>query len=223
MDTSKNVKNDIQVLRNNDDPAIDSIQSSFDALSGKMREHLPKVINQLKASTPQGGEADRGRDVFHQSLLDQQMVDADSDQLALLESEVNQILTTMKEVNALFEKTMQELQSQRHLIISVDKMTSKAAEDMSMGTLELEKAGDHQKKSRKCLCWIFLIILVIVVCVVIFVAVLLSKKKKSSEDGGDTPASPAVAPPTPAPSADPTPVPPTPVPQTPDVPEASTK
>lgn len=202
MDTSKNVKTNISIMRQNDDPEIDSVQKSFEEVSGKMRNQLPKVINGLKASTPSVQPArNNSQEIFNQPLLvDQSLVDADSDQLAILESEVNQILSTMKEVNALFEKTMQELQSQRHLIIGVDNMTSKAADDMSMGTLELEKAEVHQKGSRKCLCWILLMITVIVGCVVVFVVVLVMKKKKKNSD-------------TPAPT--PTPVPPTPTPKPP--------
>lgn len=198
METSKSVKTNISIMRQNDDPEIDSVQKSFEEVSSKMKTQLPKIINGLKASTPSMQPPRNGSQDFTRPLMvDQSLIDSDSDQLAILESEVNTILSTMKEINALFEKTMQELQSQRNLIISVDNMTSKAADDMSMGTLELEKADVHQKKSRKCLCWIFLMIFVIAACVVVFVVVLVMKKKKNNSDSK------------PQPTPTPTPVPPT--------------
>ena len=199
METSKSVKQNIQILRENDDPEIDAVQSTFDTLSNRMREQLPRVINSLKAETP-GGDPSRDQAISSQSLLmDQQMINSDSDQLAMLENEVNTILTIMREVNALFEKTMAELQSQRHIIIGVDKMTTKAAEDMTMGTLELEKATEHQKKSRKCLCWILLLVLVVVAVVIIIIAVVVTKNKKDDPQPEPTP--------TPRPSVNPTPPP----------------
>lgn len=202
MDISKNVKTNISIMRQNDDPDIDSVQKSFEDVSGQMRAKLPKVINGLKASTPSSQPPRGNQEIYNQPLIDQSLVDADSDQLAILESEVNQILSTMKEINALFEKTMQELQSQRNLLIGIDSVTQKAAEEVSMGTLELEKADVHQKKSRKCLCWILIMIIVIAGCIAVFVVVLVMKKKKNNDD------------PNPAPTPTPVPHPPTPAPPT---------
>lgn len=188
MDTCKDVKTNITILRNNNDPEIDSVENSFEQVSQTMKQELPQILNGLKqSSSSQAGQSDSRPDVMNQSLLmDQQLVDQDSDQLILLENEVNQILSIMREVKALFDRTMQEIQSQRNMIIGIDRSTSKAAEDMTMGSLELEKAQNHQKSSRKCLCWILLIILVVVICVVVFVVVLVLKNKKKTDDSGES-------------------------------------
>ena len=180
MNLSKQAKNDISQLRRDGDASVDSLQIRFEDLSARMKIELPKVVACLKqnAPAPGGDEFSRRQDDFiNQPLLEQAQLDSESDQIEMMTQEVNAILSTMREINQIFQQAFEEIQKQRHLVHSIDAITTKAVDNMVKGNKELEKAQEHQKMSRKALCWIFIIIAMVIVGVVIFCAVYFTKKK----------------------------------------------
>ncbi|OHT02735.1 hypothetical protein TRFO_30043 [Tritrichomonas foetus] len=188
MNLSKQSRSDIQQLRQNEDPECDSLQILFENVSANMKRDLPAVISSLKSAAP--APADHGNSMFTSNsnrnndnlinapLLDQQMLDNETDQLDLMEHEVNSILSNMREIQQLFQSTLQEIQKQRHIVASIDQMTSNSVDHMQKGTKELDKATQHQKGSRKALCWILIIVLILVGGAAAFCGVYFTKKKK---------------------------------------------
>jgi methyl-accepting chemotaxis protein len=168
---SQTVKNAMTELRQTGGPTFDSYQSRFEDLRARMQSELRPVIEKLRSSTtPSASGGGGGGSVASEPLLSQQLVDSETDLIDVLEQQVNQILTTMREVNQLFTHVMTELQKQRHMITAIDAETTEAVSEMSTGNRELEKAGEHQKSSTKCICWIVIIVLLVVTAVGLIIA-----------------------------------------------------
>lgn len=184
---STSVKNEITILHNRDDESsqdANSLQQEFEVINQQMKTQLPEIITSLKSAShtiggpqPLGGERQLSSEIYV-PLLDQQELDQDTEQIDLLDVSVNEILTNMREVNNLFTQTMQELQRQRHLVVSIDNQTSKAHDAMKEGNSQLDKASEHQKGSRKAICLIFLVVLVVVIGVGLYFLITYLKKKK---------------------------------------------
>lgn len=198
MKLSRSVKAEIEDLKSNEDESNNSeLRASFEALSVKIKGALPDVIASLRsADTPQkqpnlsyiepaphqNAKNKLSMELINTPLLDQSTIDQETDQLDVLESEVNAILRDMREINSLFNKTMQELQSQRHLLAGVDTITTGAAKDMKKGNDQLDKAESHMKGSRKALCAILIIVFVVILGVAGFLTYYFLKKKKDKEN-----------------------------------------
>lgn len=199
---SRSVREEIEEMKKNEGESseLSQIHAKFEALSSKIKEALTDVIASLRSTSasPQAGQLiestpnqsdystsknKRPLELITTPLLDQSMLDQETDEIYLLENSVNEILSSMRETNAIFTKTMQELQSQRNMIISTDTYTTKAAQNMKSGNEQLDKASSHQSGSRKALCVIFIIILVVAVGIgLYFLIQYLRKDKKKKED-----------------------------------------
>lgn len=82
---------------------------------------------------------------------------------------------TVTEVFSLIERTLQELESQRNLIIAI--------QNMKIENEQLDKPSSHKKGSRKALCVIFIIIIIVVLGIgVVFLIQYFRKDKKKRED-----------------------------------------
>lgn len=180
MTLSQSAKKTLTQLKQSDVPNVDKYQARFDNLSNQMKNNLPEVIQKFKQSAPQFGQVNsytNPTNDFNQSLLPQEIIENQSDQLDELSSQVNGILSAMREVHELFTETYEELQKQKHMLFRIETTTDAALEDMLNGNKQLEKAHENQKSSTKSLIWIFLILGVIIVGIVIFCSIYFTKKK----------------------------------------------
>lgn len=176
MDKSREVKGQIAQMRDSDDPEEGSVQAEFQELSQQMQQQLPGLIQRLKESS-KGSESNAPREVYNQPLLvDEQLLDSQSEELAYLEQAVQGILAQMREVNQLFTQTHEEIQRQRHMLNSIDTYTQNALSEMSTGNEQLSQAQKHQKGSTRCLCWIFIILGVVAGGIILFLIIYLGKK-----------------------------------------------
>ena len=185
-DLSKTIKNNIEYLRAQNAPGLDEQEQRFDSIREKMQVKLREVMEKLRSNDLPSHDQDSYPDSNSQPLLDQGLLDQQSDQLDELESEINEILQTMKEVKALFCKTLEEIQKQQHILTKVDKTITQAKQETVNGNQQLEKAQQHQKGSTKVLCFILIIFLIIAVGVSIFLAIWIPKHRKNGGSGGDT-------------------------------------
>ncbi|OHS98197.1 hypothetical protein TRFO_09076 [Tritrichomonas foetus] len=177
-----------------------STKLRFDNFTRKLQTTLPNVIKTLKESeassfSNNNNTSNKNNNLnkatllssshenpnYTEPLLDQQMIDGETDMISLIENDVTNILSQMRELNSIFNQTFEELQKQRHKIVSIDSITNNSKKEMKKGNQELEKAGNHQKSSRKTLIVIFSIIFAIVLAIIAFLAIHFSKKKKKPE------------------------------------------
>lgn len=178
MNLSQMVKKVIFTLREQGDPNVNDYQSKFDNLRNKMQNELPQVLNKLKENIQSNEPSNVPQtEIYNQPLLDQSQLDSETEYLQVIEQEVNNILTTMRELNLIFQQTLDELQKQRHILVSVDTMVSSSTNDMNSGNLDLEKAAEHQRGTTKCL-WLILIIVAVVATGIILFCVLITRKHK---------------------------------------------
>lgn len=180
MTLSQSAKKTLTQLKQNDVPNVDQYQARFDNLSIQMKNNLPEVIQKFKQSAPQFDQIDsytNPTNDFNQSLLPQEVIENQSDQLDELSAQVNGILSAMREVHELFTETYEELQKQKHMLFRIETTTDAAREDMLNGNKQLDKAHENQKSSTRSLIWIFLILGVIIVGIVIFCSIYFTKKK----------------------------------------------
>lgn len=172
MQISQTVKSTIARLKEDEGIDISQQEKEVDSLRASMQTGLPVVIQKLRANSvpEQKPEATRSS-TLQSGLLDQQQLDAESEQLEELEQQTNQILATMNQVNQLFKNTFEEIQKQRHILTDIQTFTQNASQDMKTGNDQLARADSSQKKGTKCLCWIFVILGVVVAGVVIYLIV----------------------------------------------------
>jgi hypothetical protein len=206
LESSQTVKRSFATLKESNPPGIDDHLKRFDQLRARIQTALPKIIEKLKDNSAPSGFGNTSAPNYTEPQLDQRLLDADSDLIDVLEQQVNQIVALMREVNALFGKTLSELQTQRHMLTVIEQDTTAAAEDMGKGNTLLEEAAENQKKSTKCICWIAIIAAVVVVGVII---IILWKTVWSKDDE-------------PSPSGTPTIIPATAVPARTQLPPATT-
>jgi hypothetical protein len=184
-------------------PELDAYQSRFEELRERIRRDLEPVIQKLRSSTtPTGGDSAPAGPIFDQGLLD-----GETDLIDTLEQEVAAIVSVMREVSERFTQVMQELQAQRPRITAIEGETTAAVAQMESGNKALETASGHQKSTRKCICWIFIIVLLVVTAVVLIVLWQVFWKHTPTPTPG--PPTQTAAPPTPARTPEPTPEPPT--------------
>jgi hypothetical protein len=171
-------------LRESGSPSADTHLARFNELRDRIQQDLPGVVQKLRGSSEaaSAGQAAAMRD---EPLLDQRLLDGETDLIDILEQQVNEILITMREVNQLFGETLEQLQAQRHILTAIETHTTEAASEMSRGNEALEEAKEKQKASTKCICWI-VIILALVAAAVVLVILSQTIWKKKSEPGGNT-------------------------------------
>jgi hypothetical protein len=149
LDSSQTVKRAFATLKEANTPGLDDHLKRFDQLPARIHSELPGVISKLKDNTAPSGFGSTSAPNYTEPQLDQRLLDTDSDLIDVLEQEVNQIVAVMREVNALFGKTLEELQTQRHRLIVIEQDTNMAVQEMAKGNEQLEERGKNQKKSRK--------------------------------------------------------------------------
>lgn len=177
MSKSQEVKGQIAHMRDTSDPEEGAVQQEFQELSQQMQQQLPGLIQRLKDSA-KANESSAPREVYNQSLLvDQQMLDGETEELEMLQNAVQDILAQMREVNQLFQQTHEEIQRQRHMLNSIETYTGNALSEMSEGNEQLSKAQQHQKSSGRCLCWIFIILGVCAGGIILFLIIYFGAKK----------------------------------------------
>jgi hypothetical protein len=181
--TIRSTKDALTALKSQNAPGVDEHQARLDALRARMQAELPGVVNKLRQNTDTPSSQSPARAAYTQPLMSQQLLDSETDQLELLEQQVNEILRVMREVNQLFTTTMEELQKQRHILATIEGATSDAVEKMETGNEELKQAHSSQKKSTKCIC----AIAVIVIVVAIGVALIIFFSVRKSSGGGPAP------------------------------------
>ncbi|EAY03624.1 hypothetical protein TVAG_161630 [Trichomonas vaginalis G3] len=184
-------------LREKETPGLDQYEQEYEELNTELRRELPPIVQKLKNSSQDGGAGPGGASTstMQSSLLDQQVVDGESEQLEELEVQVREILSTMREVNEIFTKTLEELQRQNHMVVGISDTVAESKNAMVKGNEQLERGKQHQKASTRCLLWIFLFVLLVVAGIVIFVVVKYTGKK--SPTPSPTPAPTNTSAPTP--------------------------
>jgi hypothetical protein len=169
---AQSTKGTIEALLRTEDPNVRTLQQSFSEIAAQMRDRLPAVIDSLRNSSSSSRSASTAQSSL---MLNQQLLDRESEELEVLEQEVAGILRVMREVNFLFTQTLGEIQKQRHLVMELDKSTGESLEAMSEANSILEKAAGNQKSKTKCICWTLLIVTVIVAGVITFLVLYLEK------------------------------------------------
>ena len=175
VDVTNRVKRIISTLKENGEN-IDSYEAEFESLGKQMNTELPKIIQSLKQREDTSVPA-YGVSQVQQSLMDQEEVDGTTEQIENLEVQVREILSTMRQLNEIFNQTLDELQKQRNVILSIDNQVSNAHDNMADGNEKLDGAKKHQRGSTKLLCWLAIIFGLVVVGIVIFLIFFFSKKK----------------------------------------------
>jgi hypothetical protein len=56
--------------------------------------------------------------------MDQGLLDGETDEINVLEQNVDDVVVGMREVDHLFTSTHREIQSQRHVVMKIDSATS---------------------------------------------------------------------------------------------------
>ena len=223
VDITNRVKKLIATLKENGEN-IDSYEHDFEELGKQMNDELPKIVQVLKQkeeASPQYGTS-----AIQQPLMAQEEVDGTTEQIENLEVQVREILSTMRQLNEIFTQTLEELQKQRNVILSIDNQVSNAHDNMATGNEKLQEASEHQKGSSKCLCWLAIIFAVICVGIGIFCWIFIPNKDDDTPTEPVNTTEPTTTPtpePTPNPTATPTPEPtaipipdPTPIPEPPE-------
>lgn len=85
-----------------------------------------------------------------QLLVEQSVVDQETEDLEYLAQEAERISQTSKEINEISNETLKELNSQHAKIVSIDKITGDTVPIMEKGNKQLEKAEEHQKTCIIC-------------------------------------------------------------------------
>lgn len=192
---SQSIKSQLLTLSETNNDEAQSYEPEFLNIQNEMQNLLPKIVQKLKASASDSQEQITVPSTSV-ALLDQAQVDEETEQLEILEAQVGEILSTMRELNNLFHATLDKLNEQRNIILSIDDSISNAKDDMNNGNEQLDKGKNHQKGSTKCLCWLFLFFFIVVAGVCLFLFF-----KFGPGIGKSTPS------PTPTPQPVPTPIP----------------
>lgn len=168
-------KGDIVVLKQRcgngvSDEEINRLEREVDELGTSLRQGLPQVIERLRESRTSGGY-DQPQQGMEEHLLDQEMIDGQTEQLEELATMARSIIAQMTNLKATFDQTLSEIVNQRHKIVQIESYTEDARGNMQTGNDQLEKAAVHQKGTTKCLCWIFIILGVIIAGIAVFLCV----------------------------------------------------
>ena len=172
---SKKVKDDIFKLKQSGLPQVDQYENQFISLKEEMQKHLPPIVEKLRSALNEDTPSPQ-EDSLHSPLVDQQQIDSESEQIDVLEGQVRDILQTMREVHQIFTQTLEELNKQRNIILSIESNTEEAKKEMKNGNFELEKAKEHQKGSTGCLCWLLLFFIIIVGGIALYIWIEHSNK-----------------------------------------------
>jgi hypothetical protein len=169
-------------LKERGSPRVDDHLGRFNELRGRIQQDLPGVVQKLRGSSEQAQA--KAAPTHDDALLEQSLLDGETDVIDILEQQVNEILVTMREVNQLFGETLEQLQAQRHILTAIETHTTEAVSEMQRGNEELEQAKEKQKSSTKCICWILIILLLVVAAVVLIILSQTIWKKRNDEPGG---------------------------------------
>jgi hypothetical protein len=168
--TGQQVKNTLVTLKGQGIYGIDGYIERYDALRARIQRELPVVIQRLRAALPTpSGRPAAEPDMRQPLMMDQGLLDGETDEIDVLEQNVSEVVVGMREVNDLFTSAHREIQSQRHLVVKVDSATSESVSEMAVGNERLESAARRQKASSKCRCCIATILLVVVLAVVLII------------------------------------------------------
>ena len=166
MQASKKAKDSLLAIPTGT-PGLDASMSRFEQIRSRMQTEIPGVIGKLRQyqNTPSQPAPVPN---YTEPLLNQSELDDQSEELQALEAAAAQILSQMREVQQLFAQTLDEIQKQRHKLVSIETVTAKSAQDMASGNEQLDKAQQHMKGKTKCLIWIIVAVGVIIVGLVLF-------------------------------------------------------
>jgi t-SNARE complex subunit (syntaxin) len=145
-----------------------TVQGRFTALRDRIQNELRPVIGKLRNSQTVS-HAQKEQSDAEMPLLNQSMLDSNTDLIDVIEQQVAEIVTIMREINELFSKTLSELQNQRHVLTMIEASTTNAVGEMQNGNTQLEKAAENQRRSSKCMCWSAIILMIVVTVVVLVI------------------------------------------------------
>jgi hypothetical protein len=174
MELTQQTRSLLSAVSNREDPAFLSVQNRFNDVHTDMKQSLPRIVSALRDHPVQTSHQPRFADGgYTTGLLDQQQLDAQSDELDFLEQSVNKILVTMRELNYLFTSTLTELQRQRSHLTEIDTFVADSRGSMETGLAQLSTAEERQKDGMSCTCKIFVLVFVIaaVIAAVILVTI----------------------------------------------------
>lgn len=86
----------------------------------------------------------------NQQLIEQSIIEQETENLEYLANEIQIITQQMKEINEISNCVYNELQSQRPRIVKIDTLISESVNHMEQGNKQLEKAEKNQKKCNIC-------------------------------------------------------------------------
>ena len=181
-EVSKRVKDELYELKKDENYEVNEYEKEFNSLREQMQAQLPPIIAKLKQSAEEDNKVAPVQG--SNQVLDQELIDRESEQIEVLEIEVRNILATMREVNQIFTQTLEELQKQQHMIATIDGHTEEAVNDMRHGNESLDKAKQHQKSSTKTLCWLLLFFMIIVAGIGLYIWSTSGSKPKPSPTPG---------------------------------------
>jgi flagellar basal body-associated protein FliL len=153
------VKSIFLALSNQRASVLTSSIERYDALRARIQHELPKVIQRLRA-TLSASTAESALRV--PLMMDQGLLDGQTEQIDVLEQTVNQIIAGMREVNQLFINPTRKIQSEREIITQIGSATGDSVSEMQLRDESLV-CVIRREKSRKCICWTAIILVIVVV------------------------------------------------------------
>jgi hypothetical protein len=152
---TQNVKASVTELRTRDEPGLQTHQPQCEALLYWVQRDLLPVLEKLRGRQPAIG-------TITDPLLEQALVDEEGERLAVIESEVKEIVKVMREVDQLLTAPIDDLNKPQYVACPVATATGEAASDLSDGTIHLEGAATTGRRAMSCVCWLVLILLLAV-------------------------------------------------------------
>jgi hypothetical protein len=159
---SRSLKSSLLILQDSHDQNVSTYERRFNALNSRMTTVLHRFVPQIhdQQSRPPVRYTEPS-----DLLLGRDSLNEETDRIDMLENEVRQVLTTMREVNQLFRSTMEEIRRQRNLLTKIDVQLEGGKEKMLDGAKESKVANEHMRKSSKCICNYCLVVVAIVAIV----------------------------------------------------------
>jgi len=171
-EVSKRVKDQLYELKKDENYEVNEYEKEFNSLREQMQSQLPRIMAKLK----QSAEEDNGL----VNVLDQKLIDQESEQIEVLEIELRNILATMREI---YTQTFEELRKEQCMIDIIDGHTEKEMNYMHQGN-HLDKAKQKPKSSTKTLCWLLLIFVIIVAVIGLYIWSTSGSKPKPTPTPG---------------------------------------
>lgn len=117
---------------------LNTLRSQYIDFKNRWQSIAEMISNENNSTNPNNNR---------QLMVDQSVVDQETEDLEYLARQTEEISRTSKEINEISNNTLKELNAQRAKIIKIDKITTDTVPIMEKGNKQLEKAEEHQKTS----------------------------------------------------------------------------